>query len=265
MKITISILLILISQIGNAQSIPIKQWHVTKIHRDSIYENVHICIDTIIGDTAKHFIKLGKYVELSKEGRLLVDGYKLGGMGTVCGCEPIPHDYWIERYRNGNLKQQGRYFCNRKIGVWTSYYKNGKIKKIENHERTYMEIFTKQGMPGKLKKGFLLEGPYLEYYPNGQMKVEGRFEIVEEFTTIDTIFTYDSETYEPIATVVEGEFWIPKSKKSGYWNSYSENGELTSHQYFKLTTWKDNNIRNIEARYWDIIQELINSNKEEKK
>ena len=266
MKIAISILLILISQICNSQVTPIRRWHITEHNQDSIHEYYLIQIDTINGDTAKYFKKSNRYVEKSKEGITLVEGQLLGGMGSVCGCESRPHGYWIERYRNGSLKEQGRYFCNRKIGNWTSYYDNGRIKKIENYKRPYLEIFTKPGMPwDTLKTNFLLEGPYLEYYSNGQLKIEGKFEIIEEFTTVDTIYTFDTEAYEPIGSIVKGEFWIPKSRKSGYWNVYSEKGELISNEYYKLEIWKDDKIRDIETRHWDIIQEIIKFNKNKKK
>ena len=126
-------------------------------------------------------------------------------------------------------------------------------------------MFTRHGMPwDTLKTNFLLEGPYLEYHSNGQLKIEGKFEIVEELSTVDTIYTFDSETYEPISNVVKGEFWIPRSRKSGYWNLYSENGELISNEYFELKTWKDDKIRRVESRYWDIINEITKFNEEKK-
>lgn len=265
MKKTIPIILILISQICNAQIAPIKKWHITKHNQDTIHDYFLIRIDTIIGDTAKYFKQSDRYVELSKDGIIIVDGHKYGGMGTVCGCELVPHGYWIERFRNGSLKEQGRYFCNKKIGTWTSYFENGRIKKVENYKRAYLEMFTRTGMPWDTpKKDFLLEGPYLEYHSNGQLKIEGKFEIVEEFSAVDTIYSFDSETYEPIPSVIEGEFWIPRSKKSGYWNTYSENGELISHDFYDLKTWKDDKIRNIESRYWDIIYEITKYNEEKK-
>lgn len=216
-----------------------------------------IRIDTINGDTAKYFKKSNRYVEINMEGVLIVEGHKIGGMGTLCGCEITPHGYWIERYENGSLKEQGRYSCNRKIGTWISYYENGRIRKIENYKPPYLEMFTRHGLPADtLKTRFLLEGPYLEYYSNGQLKVDGNFKIVEEFSTVDTIYTFDPETYEVIGNIVNGKFWIPKSKKTGHWNVYAENGELISHHFYELKTWKDDNIRDIETRYWDLIREI---------
>lgn len=265
MKVTISIILILLTQICNAQITPTKKWHITKFIRDTSLQYYLIKIDTINGDTAKYYKKSDRYVELNKEGIILIDGHKLGGMGTVCGCELKPHGYWIERYQNGNLKEQGQYFCNRKIGNWITYFDNGRIKKIENYKRTYLKMFTRLGMPwDTLKTNFLLDGPYLEYYPNGQLKIEGKFEIVEELATMDTIYTFDVETYESIPNIVKGEFWIPRSKRLGIWNVYSEKGELISHDIFEIKTWKDDKIRDIESRYWEIINEIIKFNEEKR-
>ena len=126
-------------------------------------------------------------------------------------------------------------------------------------------MFTRYEMPwDTLKTKFLLEGPYLEYYSNGQLKIEGKFEIIEEFSTVDTIYTFDAETYEPIKKIVKGEFWIPKSRKSGYWNMYSEKGELISNEYYDLKIWEDDKIRDIESRYWEIIYKIVKLNEDKK-
>jgi len=257
MRTAIIATLILIAQVCNAQ---IDRWHLSKTNQDSIYGYIRIMVDTIKGDTAKYHQKTGRYLEISKEDIVLIDGHKMGGMGTKCGCEPLPHGYWIEKYRNGHLKEQGRYLCSKKIGTWIFYHENGQIKKVENYKNPYIDIFTEDTIFGNLRTDFLLEGPYLEYYPNGQLKTEGKYEIIEEFSGIDTIYTFDMDTYEPISHVVRGQFWIPKSKKSGFWNHYSESGELISHQLHELKTWKDDKIRSIESRYWDIILDLCCAN-----
>ena len=58
------------------------------------------------------------------------------------------------------------------------------------------------------------------------------------------------ETFEEIPQVVKGMFWIPRSKKSGIWNYYAENGTIISHKIHKLEIWKEDKIRNISSRYW---------------
>ena len=61
-------------------------------------------------------------------------------MSSDCGSER-PFAYWIERYSNGNLKAQGRYNCKGKIGVWTYYFENGQINKIESKLSPYSDSF----------------------------------------------------------------------------------------------------------------------------
>lgn len=263
MKIILTEILLFIGLIGICQEIP-RDRYLRSSYNDEIWGNVWLQIDTLIGDTITYNSKSDRFLKKSKEGVILIDGHKMGGMGTPCGCEPRPHGYWIERYRNGELKEQGRYFCNRKIGTWTYYHENGQISKVENFVEPYLEMLTRHGNKwDTLKKYFLLEGPYLEYYPNGQLKVEGNYEIVEEYSKTDTIFTFDPDTYEEIIEIVEGEFWIPRSKKSKYWNTYSENGDILSHEFYKLRTWENENIRSIESRYWEVFGKIFTNEKKE--
>lgn len=256
MKMIITNMLLLIALWCNAQFTPIpERWHVTNQYSD---DNIHYQtkIDTIKGDTA-HFLRNSRrYMEVSKEGIILVDGHTLGGMSSECGCNAKPHGYWIERYRNGNLKMQGKYQCYKKVGTWISYYENGQLQKIEHYKSPYLKTFVSQEY--NLKTDILLEGPYLEYYSNGQLKTDGNYEIIEEFSPLDTIFALNYETYEVAPFVKQGEFWIPKSIKSGHWNHYSETGELLEHQYYDIKIWVDKNIRPLKTRYWDIVKEIAN-------
>ncbi|MCB0458052.1 MAG: hypothetical protein KDC91_09940 [Flavobacteriaceae bacterium] len=220
-----------------------------------------IKVDTINGDTAKYFRNSNRYVEISKEGVMIVDGHKLGGMTSACGCESVPHGYWIERYRNGSLKEQGRYYCTQKTGTWIYYYPNGQIMRVENYEMPYVNELTSIDLEqlgiDKLRRVYLLEGPYLEYYANGQLKVEGEYEIVEEYSTVDSFFTFDPETYELIINEAKGEYWIPESVKSRYWNYYSETGQLISHEYYDKKGWKDDKIRDVGSRFWEVVNQIV--------
>lgn len=263
MKIIITPILLFVSLAGISQEIP-RDRYLIKTFSDEILGPVWMQIDTVIGDTMVYHLRSGRYVKKSREGVLLIDGHKWGGMTTTYGCEPMPHGYWIERYRNGELKEQGRYFCGQKTGTWIHYYENGQISKVENRVEPYLEMLTRPDNDwGPLKRYSLLEGPYLEYYPSGQLKIEGTYEIVEEYATTDTIFTANPETYEKIAQIIEGEFWIPRSKKSRVWNYYSENGAILSHEIYAIKTGAGEKIRSIESRYWEIFKAIFNTEKNE--
>ena len=263
MKLKITVILIFLIQLGFSQIVKQREWHIAKHKKELDYGYVLIEIDTIIGDTSKYFSKSNRYIEINKEGIIIVSGHKSGGMGTKCGCGLMSNGYWIEKYNNGALKEQGKYDCRRKSGTWIYYYKNGQVKKIENYKKPYANFFTHERIAlDTLKNNYLLEGPYIEYYENGALKIDGKYEIVEEYSEIDTLFTIDMETYELIAEVTIGEFWIPKSKKSGKWNEYSKEGKLISHQVYK---WDSNETRNIESRYWDLIMKLIEAIEKMKK
>jgi antitoxin component YwqK of YwqJK toxin-antitoxin module len=255
MKLKAIVIIVFLTQLVFGQTREERKWHVIKQKKESDFGYIITEIDTIIGDTAKYFTKSNRYIETNRKGITIVDGHQLGGMGTKCGCEPMSNGYWIERYDNGNLKAQGKYDCSRKSGTWIYYHGNGQVKKIENYKKPYIDIFTNEKIGlDTLKNNYLLEGPYLEYYQNGTLKTDGKYEIVEEYSETDTLYTVDVETYELIKEVTVGNFWIPKSKKHGIWNEYSKEGKLISHQFYKLDKDK---TRNIESRYWDLIKKLI--------
>ena len=243
-------LIFFFSQICEAQDVLSLKKHSVAKPKSSLFTIIEI--DETTGDTSKLF--RNRYVEVSSHGVLLVEGHVLGGLGTVCGCEPLPHGYWIERFRNGKLKAQGKYHCNQKEGTWTYYYENGNIKKIESYHQAYSVPLYQLAatFQESLKDYFLLDGPYLEYYPNGQLKVDGQYKIMEEYSNTDTLFTIDSETYERIPTIIQGDFWIPKSKKVGYWHYYNAQGASISYQKVDLT--KQKNVRTIDSRYMQLTK-----------
>jgi len=262
MKFILTKITLFICTIGICQEVP-KERYLEKYFTDEVKGIVRILIDSENGDTITYISRSGRYLKKSIEGVILIDGHKMGGMGSACGCEPTPHGYWIERYRNDKLKEQGRYFCNRKIGTWIYYHENGKISKVENFAKPYIEMLTsfEYNWDTLLKRYYLLEGPYLEYYPNGQLKVEGTYEIIEEYSKTDTIFRFDLDKYEEKIELVEGDFWIPRSKRSNNWYTYSQNGEVLSHEFYDLKTFEDKNIRPIESRYWEIFEKIFANKK----
>ena len=254
MKSFVTILmLLLLCQLGMTQVNAGWRYHLSSNSYDTITGVITIAIDTILGDTAKRYVNSNRYTETTKDGVLIVDGHKRAG---VCGCSSKPHGYWIERYRNGNLKEQGNYYCNTRVGTWIYYYENGQIAKLESLHKPYDSIIrTLGGKKGFVKEYNLREGPYLEYYPNGQLKIEGHYEIVEAYATIDTIYTFDPETYEKTPHLIEGEFWIPRSEKSGGWNYYDVNGNLIKKEDNRINTWRNDELRPLSERYQELFEE----------
>ena len=228
------------------------------IKRDVPREHLWIQVDKTNGDSIIHNVVTNRYIKKSVDNILLMEGSKVGGFGSDCGCEPEKHGYFIERFRDGNTKEQGNYFCNVKLGNWIYFHENGQISKIENLVKPYPTPFDKfVNNTNKFKNIFLRNGPYLEFYPNGKLKTKGSYDIIEEFTTTDTIVTIDYNTYEEIYEISIGEFWFPKSIKSGNWYYYSENGELNRIEENKLNFLDDLSHRRIEDRLFESIKNLI--------
>jgi hypothetical protein len=262
--LSIFFFLVLFTQSLSAQS-PEKKWHINVFPSDTTDLFHRIRIDTILGDTGKYFRKSHRYLEVTKEGVEIVDGHWYGGMGTACGCRLRPHGYWIERYRNGNLKEHGTYDCKKKIGTWIYYYENGQIAKIEHLKRPYEESYYNIAdyFDIRLDNRTVRDGAYLEYYPNGQIKVDGFYTIIEAFSTVDTLVSVDPETYELLKEVIEGEFWLPKSYKTGHWSEYAADGTLISHEYNRRVRFDGKTKRPIESRYYFLLEQLEKKEKEQ--
>jgi hypothetical protein len=246
---------------------PVKKWQVHQSFSDTSSQFFHIRIDTILGDTGKYARKSHRYLEVTKEGIEIIDGHWRGGMSSPCGCIVKPHGYWIERYRNGNLKEQGTYFCNEKIGTWIYYHENGQIAKVEHLKEPYETTFFQmaEGLGIRLDNRPIREGAYLEYYPNGQIKVDGFYVIGEAFSTTDTVFTADPDTYELTGEVIEGAFWLPASFKTGHWNEYTADGRLVSHEYNKKIKWDRETNRPLVSRYYELHLAFMEKRQEEQK
>ena len=267
MNITqITICLILLINTSNLKSQ--NYWRTGKTveydYNDDNYGRVYERVDTTNHDTIRYSSKSDRYVIKSSDNVTLVDGHMWGGMGTPCGCEPRPHGYWIERYRNGEYKSQGKFFCEKKVGTWVYYYDNGQISKIETFKQPYEKFASdlSEIIDTVLLKAFYLrDGAYLEYYPNGRLKVEGTYGIFEEYSKTDTIFGFNLETFATTIEVIEGEFWIPRSRKIRVWNYYDEQGKIVDHKIYPLYP-KGNNIRSIDYTYYELMKRLYEEPKD---
>ena len=192
---------------------------------------------------------------------LLADGQLLGGMGTDCGCSLKANGLWIERFRNGELKEQGNYYCNEKIGTWTYGNELGKTLRIETYKRPYSVELSSHRLDFIFQVGDLqltnrgiLNGAYKEFHQNGEIKVEGQYQIIEEYTTTDTISTFDPETYEEGYFVIKGEFWKPISIKIGLWNYYDQTGKIIKTERIRYPNNFADEFRWIQDRYAELFQ-----------
>lgn len=245
-----------------SQSDTSRHWHIQKSVWDTIHGISRLKIDTLLGDTAKWSTYSDRYFEITKNGVVLVEGHYKGGMGSRCGCVMKKHGIWVYRYRSGGLKEIGSYDCRLgKTGTWTYYYENGQLRKVETYATPYLESFVKLEVE-KLRHFMTLSGPYLEYYENGQIKVDGYYTIMEAYSEVDTIYHVDLETYELIPEVVFGEFWIPKSVPTGIWHTYAKDGTLLEEK--RIGTPKSqngNSLRSVDARYFELLSKIIETQK----
>ncbi len=218
-------------------------------------------IDTLTNDSLLYNYALSQKTLKSPQGVVLKQGIFFGGMGSICGCESKPHGHWIYRYRNGKIKSSGEYRCNRKIGTWTSFYENGNIEKIESFKLAYEDFQKSFNFDFELKTDMILPyGLYAEYFENGNLKTHGTYDIIEEYSNTDTLYTFNEETYEEIKTVIRGDFWVPISVKTGPWQERDLNGKLIYNKEYSFYSIKENQ-RWLVSRYIEIFENITIDNK----
>lgn len=227
-----------------------------KVLKEDIFAGHFVYLDTLTLDTLHWNIENDERILVSKEGVELVHGYLFGGMGTICGCEVQPHGLWVRKYRNGHLQEVGEYECNKRVGTWTYFYDNGNISLVETYKMPYSDInnvFRLDTLKSRLP---LRTGLYTEYYSNGKRKTEGRYEIIEAFSTSDTLETINPTNYVLEKTPVSGSFWHPKSIKIGIWNTFDEKGDVIKTEDYRFMSSKDEKQRLIINRYLELIEQL---------
>ena len=131
----------------------------------------------------------GDWVNYYKSGKKRSQGKYANG---------IQEGPWIYYYENGKKEQEGNYKNNLPVGVWTWYYPNGKVKRIENFnafgkldgEMTEYDSLGTEITRGTYYNG-IQEGPW--FYQVGDHKEVGSFTV---------------------------------GKMDGVWNHYYKNGKL---------------------------------------
>ena len=92
---------------------------------------------------------------------------------------------WKEYYESGELESTGKYSNEEKVGTWKGYYTSGQLKYIADHSLnsiSYIEYYEngkksrESLMKTDKKNGFQLDGPYKQYYENGNLETLANFE-----------------------------------------------------------------------------------------
>ncbi|NOT36219.1 MAG: toxin-antitoxin system YwqK family antitoxin [Saprospiraceae bacterium] len=169
-------LLFLISCKKDIQPIEIKNAHGKLVQRI-----------TVLGDTSKG--KYGKYEKFDDEGKIFeVANYVNGKLegekrfydkGILYSIEHHKNDNFEGPYKifypDGQVQMETQYVNNEITGELRSYFSSGKIKEI---------VFMKANMEN---------GPFIEYYENGNKKAEGNYKPFEEGPREDGLLVmYDS-------------------------------------------------------------------------
>jgi len=227
------------AQIATEYGTPIK-WD----QYDSSSKYVMKGLDTLSNDSI--LISRDRYIRQDQHG-LIIEDLNYAKLNSVsCDDEgPKLTGYWTKYYKSGEINEIGKIVCNKKIGEWLYFYKSGQIKKFEKYEK--VDIIDSNPNVG------YLNGSYLEYHPNGKIKVSGSYRIIEEKVEYEIV---NIETYKIQKKCCN---WILKSIKTGQWTEYNDRGEIIKIEEFNLSVQESQNLRELADRYLEIdINELRN-------
>ncbi len=117
-------------------------------YNDSIQENI----------TYKYGKMDGEYKSYSK-GKIYNEGFYLNGK---------KEGEWKLFHENGLINEKGSYIEGERDGVWEYFYPSGKLNTKTTYKVELHKLFNK-----KISKK---NGPYEEFYPNGNPRMSGKFE-----------------------------------------------------------------------------------------
>ena len=195
-------------------------------------------IDTLSSDSI--LINREKYIRQNKEGHVLEE-LNYSKLSSYIGCSDDGiklTGYWTRYYATGEVKEVGRMLCNKKFGEWLYFYQSGQIRQYEKYDE--VDIIDSNPNVG------YLNGTYLEYHPNGIVKVSGSYRIVEGRVMYSD---FDPSTYEIQEKCCT---WIFKSIKNGEWREYDNEGNIVSVESYNLDVNETPNIRELTDRYLEI-------------
>jgi|GEM_PF-7052872 len=220
------------AQIPTKYAAPIK-WEKSAYGKEFIMKGIDtLSRDSVLIDRERYIRKNpdGKILEklISKSTtdiRCLGDGFKLTGD-------------WIGYYESGEIKEIGELLCNYKHGDWLQFYKSGQISKYERYDGLNF-IDTD-------RNASFLNGTYLEYYDNGNIRESGTYKLIEEKVNISIV---DPLTYEVSQKCC---VWRPKSIKYGEWFQYDTLGILQKVINYDVSVKDSINLRELADRYLEI-------------
>lgn len=226
------------AQIATEYGAPIK-WDKDFDRRNYIMKG----LDTLSNDSI--LISRERYIRQNQQGSI-IEALIFSKLNTVnCSDEgPKLTGSWTNYYSSGEIKEIGKIVCNRKYGDWLYFYKSGQIKRYEKYDG--LDLIGSNPNMG------YLNGTYLEYHPNGEIKTTGSYKIIEENVPYEVV---NVETYEIIEKCC---VWTPKSIKHGEWIEFNNSGEIQESKVYNVSIKDSTNLRELTDRYLEIDINVLN-------
>ncbi|MBK7243842.1 MAG: hypothetical protein IPH98_08280 [Saprospiraceae bacterium] len=175
-------------------------------------------------DSIFYFLKSRYFYIKSDNGIIVAQGYM---DGTCFECAMSLNGESLERFRNGKIKNTGKYICNTKNGKWFYFNDEGSLLKIVNYEdvrnNLARDLFYDE-TPLEYDS-ILFLGDFQEFYENGILKEQGNYSIYEKRVDSIKVKSIDYQSYKIFEHFKKGRFWIPFNVKEGKWFYYDKQGK----------------------------------------
>jgi antitoxin component YwqK of YwqJK toxin-antitoxin module len=200
-------------------------------------------LDTLSNDSI--LITRKRYIRQNQQGSI-IEVLIFSKLNTLsCSDEgPKLTGDWTSYYPSGNIKETGKIICNRKYGDWIYFYRSGQIERYEKYDG--LDLIGSNPNMG------YLNGTYLEYHPNGQIKTTGAYKIIEEYVPYQVVNIETYETQEKCCA------WTPKSIKHGEWITFNSSGEIQETKVYNVSVKDSINLRELTDRYLEIDINKLN-------
>ncbi|MFN4233424.1 MAG: toxin-antitoxin system YwqK family antitoxin [Bacteroidia bacterium] len=191
-----------------------KRGFKTGMHK-TFYENGKVKTEVTYLDDKMH----GYYKEYDFEGNLIKTLKYVNGELEKEVSELTPMEIFTEYYEDGKIKKQGGFKNNKPEGVHYEFDENG----IPSASKIYKEgVLLGEGL---IDSAGMKQGPWKEFYPDGTLKAEGKYEDNKRIG--EWKFYHPNKKIEQIGKYAKGE------KPDGVWKWYYDSGILLREENYR--------------------------------
>ncbi|MBE7441571.1 MAG: toxin-antitoxin system YwqK family antitoxin [Flavobacteriales bacterium] len=217
--------------------------------KQGLWKSFHANGKTKVESTYKNDLLNGYYKEYDAKGKLLNAVLYINGVAQTFADELSAVDIKKEYYANGQLKKEAIYDANGKEhGISKFYDENGNLIGSEHY---FHGILLAKGLIDEMERR---QGPWEEYYYDGQLKSKGKY--------LDGKKIDEWEYYFNNGKLEQKGKYLAEEKFTGLWQWYYPNGQLLRSENFRkgledgfMEEYDENGVLITKGEYFDGLKE----------